>query len=157
MKGTVKWITAMSLMFLLTSCSDKPTTSTENVQEHNLLIFENHHTTTMLQFELILKSLLNDDTSSDYTRGMIDQYDASNHRVIAYTSLNKIDIEEDQKDHLIELYDRMQDFVADVDPEDVDEERISHLIPLVEEVRSMDVMKQNEDDTVKELNEWLGK
>ena len=97
MKGLGKWITALSLILLLTSCSDKANTSTENVQKDILLIFQNHHTTTLLQFELILKSLLNDDTSSDYTRGLIDQYDASNHRVIAYTSLNTINMKEDIK------------------------------------------------------------
>ncbi|MCR8848183.1 hypothetical protein NQ095_07200 [Rossellomorea sp. SC111] len=51
----------------------------------------------------------------------------------------------------------MQDFVADMDPDDVDEERINHLLPLVEEVRGMDVTQKNEDGPVKELNEWLGK
>lgn len=158
MNGLAKWTIALSLILLLTSCSDKTTTSTENVQEDHLLIFQNHHTTTLLQFELILKSLLNDDTSSDYTRGMIDQYDASNHRVIAYTSLNNItDIEEEQKDRLLELYDGMQDFVIDLNPDDVDEQKIKKMISLVEEVRGMDVTKRNENDRVKELTEWLDK
>ncbi|MBN8193373.1 hypothetical protein JI667_14580 [Bacillus sp. NTK074B] len=102
-----------------------------------------------------MKSLLNDDTSSDYTRGMIDQYDASNHRVIAYTSLNTIDIEEDQEDHLLELYDGMQNFVANLDPDAVDEEKIKNMISLAEDLRGMDVTKKSDDKTVQELSDLL--
>ncbi|UTE78474.1 hypothetical protein [Rossellomorea sp. KS-H15a] len=49
---------------------------------------------------------------------LICQFDVSNHRMIAYTSLNKIVINDEQKDRLLELYDRMQDFVAGVNKRD---------------------------------------
>ncbi len=158
MKILNKLIIALSLVLFISGCSNTTSNQAEGTEDDYILIFKSHHTTSLLQFEMILKSLLNNDKSTDYTQGMIDQFDSNNIRIIANTSLNNIDMPGNQRYNLLVLYDNIKEFVSNLNPEElesIDKEKINEIIALSEELRGLDVTKNDYDKAVRELNDLL--
>ncbi|WP_064092986.1 hypothetical protein [Rossellomorea aquimaris] len=158
MKLFNKWIFALSFVLFIAGCSNTSTNPVAETAEDNILLFNNHHSTSLLQFEMILKSLLNNDRSHDYTLGLIDQFDSNNIRLIAHVTLNNMEIPGNQRHNLLVLYDNIQDFVSNINPEEIekiDKEKLNKMIILSEELRGIDVTKINYDESVKELNDLL--